>query len=362
MFFAKSLCHTNGFNLRSSKSETTSPAGFPAYFALYESIFCPSRRPSGFIQLHYPAISSHADVFECAKRLRLNPASTREELASTLSPNGSIVQSVKDNAIRSVIRVMFMLDCSLKDMYSPNFKVGDYSPTSWEASDSFVSYVERALPKQEGAFDAYKHKKNLKAWKLKKRYKLQFRPTDNITEHLLYDPLTRTVHVFHHTAYLKAHLRPSKDEPIDQQASESLKLGMLPPRLLLETLYTIHFILFPASNDPRGRSGKLLSSLIRKETFDPDAKFVEYIRDIPAQLQYQYWNVRLEQLYNVVRNPPPRNRFVSWVERHTSERNALAVAIIGLFLSALFGLLACVIGLAQLAVSVLAWKRPKEPS
>ncbi|RDW72594.1 uncharacterized protein DSM5745_07766 [Aspergillus mulundensis] len=259
---------------------------------------------------------------------------------------------------------MFMLDCSLKDKYSKNFEVGNYSPARWEANEPFVSYVERSIPIRPGQFDANRHKKVLRAWKLKKRYQLQFRPTDNIMEHLLYDPLTRTVHVFHHTGYLKAHLRRSKDQPIDQQASESLKLGTLPPQLLLETLHTIHFLLFPLSNDPRGRSSRFLASLIRKQNFDPDAQWDEgYIRDdVPPNFSYRYWNARLEQLYNIVKNPPPRNRLISWVERHTSERNALTVAILGLFLSALFGFLACVIGVAQLIVSIFAWKQPRQPS
>jgi hypothetical protein len=90
--------------------------------------------------------------------------------------------------------------------------------------------VERAIPMNgnphEAGFEAHyhKHKKHLKAWKLKKRCNLEFIPTDNITEHLLYDPKTKIVQVFHHMAYLKAHLRRSKDQPIDQPASESLKL------------------------------------------------------------------------------------------------------------------------------------------
>ncbi|KAL4989437.1 hypothetical protein BDW68DRAFT_186456 [Aspergillus falconensis] len=295
----------------------SSPQAFPAYFALYQSVFCQPNRQK-YIQHHYPAVTSHTDVLECAKSLRLNPASTREELANTLSSTGPVPQMVKDDAVRAIIRAVSMVNCSLEGSCSKGFKVGNYSSTQGEASESFVSY------------------------KLGKRYQLQFRPTDSITEHLLYDPLTRTVHVFHHTAYVEAHLGRSKDQPIDQQG-ETLKLGTLPLQLLLESLHTIHFILLPTN-------------------LDLDAKLVEYFRDIPANSKYVYRNARLEQLYNVVKNPPLRNRFASWVERHTSERNALAVTIIGLFLSALFGFIACVIGVAQLAISVLAWKRPKEPS
>ncbi|KAK0705508.1 hypothetical protein B0H67DRAFT_594225 [Lasiosphaeris hirsuta] len=43
-------------------------------------------------------------------------------------------------------------------------------------------------------------------------------------------------------------------------------------------------------------------------------------------------------------DPPPTDLFVSWFERHASERDALAAAILGLFLAAFFGLLSLVIG------------------
>jgi hypothetical protein len=142
----------------------------------------------------------------------------------------------------------------------------------------------------------------------------------------------------------------------------TLYSGTLPPQLLVETLYTIYSILFPVANDPKGKSNKLLSRLIRKGSFDRDARLVEYIRNENDPIVYVYWNTRLEELYNFVQDLPPRNRLTWWIERHTSERNALTVAIIGLFLSALFGLLACLIGIAQLAVAIRAWKRPREPS
>ncbi|KAL2836919.1 hypothetical protein BJY01DRAFT_238059 [Aspergillus pseudoustus] len=341
---------------------------FPAYFKLYESIFCPANEDGTIIQIDNPAFDSHDDIVKCAHTLRENPMVTREEFSRTLAVNGAISQRECQNAIQSVIRVAFMLDCLLKDKYSANYEVGDYSPARWEASEPFVSYVERAIPKfapqKRSGFEAYKHKKDLKAWKLRKRCHLQFRPTHNIMEHLLYDPKTRTVMVFHHTAYLKAHLRRSKDKSIDLDACASLKLGILPPQLLVETLHTIQFILFPITSYGAKKSIRMLEVLVRKHGFDPNAELDEgLVREgVTAKLTYQYWNHRMEILYRLVKNPPPRNRLVGWIERHTSERNALTVAIIGLFLSALFGLLSCLIGGAQLVIAILAWKDPKQPA
>lgn len=71
-----------------------------------------------------------------------------------------------------------------------------------------------------------------------------------------------------------------------------------------------------------------------------------------------YWAKRVRALQDIVRNPPPTRKAIAWIERHTSERNALTVALVGIFLTILLGLLGLVVGVAQLAVSVLAWKCP----
>ncbi|KAL2802181.1 hypothetical protein BJX63DRAFT_438120 [Aspergillus granulosus] len=355
---------TRGLLLEDSKGAYKA---FPAYFKLYESIFCPAEEHDTIIQIHNPAFDCHDDIIKCARRLRANPMLTREELARILSLNQAVSERDCQNAIQSVIRVAFMLDCSLKDKYLPNYKVGGYSPARWEAGEPFIAYIKRAISRsslpQESGFEVYKHKNDLKAWKLKKRCHLQFLPTDNIIEHLLYNPKTRIVRVFHHTAYLKAHLRRLKDKPISLDASASLKLGMLPPQVLAETLHTIQFILFPVSGYKAQKSIRILDVLVRKHGFDPNAELNEgRIRNDGTEVRYWYWNDRLEVLYHLAKNPPPRNRLVGWVERHTTERNALTVAIIGLFLSAFFGLITCLIGGAQLAIAILAWKDPKKSS
>jgi hypothetical protein len=208
--------------------EAAKPASdFSAYFQLYESVLCPSSIGNRVIQVDNPVFKTHKDVLECAKRLRLEPMLTREHLASAVFPYHVSTRD-KEDAIRSVLRISFMLDCSLKDKYSEGFEVDGYSPARWEANEPFVTYLQRAIPKshnQQGSgFEIQRYKKTLRAWKLKERYKLQFRPTNNILEHLLYDPITRVVKVFHHTAYLKAHLTQSLDQPIDLDVYESLKM------------------------------------------------------------------------------------------------------------------------------------------
>jgi hypothetical protein len=138
--------------------------------------------------------------------------------------------------------------------------------------------------------------------------------------------------------------------------------GTLPPRLLFETLVSFHGILFPIASVGNERSRSLLKKLIRTQGFDQDGLWVEFVRPIASDVDFVYWGDRLATLYDIVKRPPPTNALISWFERHTSERNALTVAITGLFLAAFAGLLAFIIGLIQLVVSWMAWRYPVSPT
>ena len=133
----------------------------------------------------------------------------------------------------------------------------------------------------------------------------------------------------------------------------------------METLYTIYFILLPLSRDPK--SAKFARKLVKRsgqpgrERFDPNLlNYDGLIRPMSELEDFKliYWAKRVRALQDIVMNPPPTYKVVSWIERHTSERNALTVALIGVFLAVLFGLMGLVVGVAQLVVSVLAWKYP----
>ncbi|RYP70709.1 hypothetical protein DL771_005313 [Monosporascus sp. 5C6A] len=173
-----------------------------------------------------------------------------------------------------------------------------------------------------------------------------------------YEDVCKSVKVFHQAAFLRAKLRQSKEEDLDIGFERSLQLRTLPPRLLLETLATLHLVLFPIATKGNKRCRSLLKKLIRTGDFDAEAEWIEFVRPIPFDFTFMYWGDRLTKLHELVKRPPPSNAFVSWFERHTSERNALTVAICGLFLAVLFGFLGVVIGILQLAIAWLAWKYP----
>lgn len=106
------------------------------------------------------------------------------------------------------------------------------------------------------------------------------------------------------------------------------------------------------------RSRAVLETMIQKHGFDAEGRWIEFVRATPSDMTFDYWGGRLSALHDIVRQPPPANAIVAWVERHTSERNALTVAIVGLFLSVLFGLLSFIVGLLQLILAWVAYKYP----
>ena len=132
----------------------------------------------------------------------------------------------------------------------------------------------------------------------------------------------------------------------------------MPPQLLTETFYTIYEILFPIGTNKK--SLKFAKRLVHAEKpFDPNLLVYSMpVHQLPTNFKLVYWSRRLKVLQALVEAPPPKNKIGSWFERHTSERNALTVAIIGLFLSAFFGFLSVLVGILQVVVSVRAWKHP----
>lgn len=136
----------------------------------------------------------------------------------------------------------------------------------------------------------------------------------------------------------------------------------MPPQLLVETLYTIYEILFPVGINQKSR--RFAERLVRaKRPFDRNLLIYNgYIYPLPTNYKCVYWSTRLKALQALADSRPPTNKIVSWFERHTSERNALTVAIIGLFLNALFGFLGVSVGILQVVVSVKAWKYPVQGS
>ena len=207
---------------------------FKAYFDYYASVVCPSTHGDALVGIDNPALQSHASLLRYIKSLQSNPSLSRDDFLAASLPAGDILPKEKDYVATVATKVAFMIDCSSKDYYSEGFRARQdgLRLVKWEANQPLVDFMEQIfLPdvtqtaaQQEEIGEMLMGKKVLKAWKLIRRYRIKIKPTNNLLEHLLYDPRERTLHVFHHTSFLRAHLKRSKNESLELDFSKSLEL------------------------------------------------------------------------------------------------------------------------------------------
>lgn len=202
---------------------------YSAFLQLYEESTAPLRVDGGHvIQIDESLLENHERLGEVVTDLRKNPAWTRAQFAKAIWPQSSGSDREKRNehrAIAAVVQVGFMLNCNLRDQHSKGHRIGDWTPPRWEGKEPFRDFVERAIPRQKlASSEPLQHKGLLKIWKLAKRCGMGIDATNNISEHLLYDPHTNRLRVFHHTSWLHAQLERLGGAQDDHDLNQCLKL------------------------------------------------------------------------------------------------------------------------------------------
>lgn len=104
-----------------------------------------------------------------------------------------------------------MVDPAVQNCQPSSYTIGGYRTPSWGPTDSFLNFVERTFEKDSASDSkagriALEDRYALKAWKLKRMLGFQIRPTDNLADHLLFNERDNILFLFHHAAFLKAHL------------------------------------------------------------------------------------------------------------------------------------------------------------
>ncbi|KAF4471141.1 hypothetical protein FALBO_1935 [Fusarium albosuccineum] len=310
-----------------------------------------------------PGPITHRDVKTAARLIRESPEKTFHQMTLNLQERLPDVSAQKASlTIRVAVRTMFMLDSAVSDWHGPSFTIGRYRHVSWELADSFYQFILKCFHKSshesEDVMDAMANKRSLKAWKLKARLGITFRATDNIAQHLLLDADNRILYLFHHTSFLKAQLSRLQGQNIDTEHDilNCLAMGILPPRLLAETLHSLQSILFHWNDE---RSSRILRQLIQKKGFDKDCSEPEgykILDDTLDNFEYLYWGHRLAEIYDLVMDRPPKNWFERWIKWQSSESNAFAVALAALIISIIVGCLSLGIGALQAWIAWRQWK------
>ena len=180
------------------------------------------------------ALSTHEDLFAIIKKLKLEPDITRVAFAAEIFKEDTrrrLPSSAdQERAINLAVKVLAMVNCSAQRQSSGLLEHG-LSQAPWRSDVTFSQFVIDTFPltdhpslNDDDAKGSMGLKAALKAKKLKKRIGLRFQPTDDLRRHLKLDRKARVLEVYHHTAFLKEHLRLTKDKAPNMSVSESIKL------------------------------------------------------------------------------------------------------------------------------------------
>ena len=184
-----------------------------------------------------PALTSHNDILYIIQELKSQPNVHRAELVQKTFAQLQVGKplSVTDSkrAINLIVRIMFMVNCTAQNQSFSLLEHG-LNRVEWRNEATLAQFITDAFPmtdhpsiNDDNSILSLDMKKSLKARKLKKHASLNFRPTDDLRCHLRLDPKSGTVEIFHQTAFLKEHLRLTKDAPPGISVAECLKRYVL---------------------------------------------------------------------------------------------------------------------------------------
>lgn len=327
---------------------------FPAFFAFFDYLL----HQKNFLVLNGQGRLTYRGIGRAASLLKSSPHITKNEAVQRLNNNGT--DPPNPNALDDLIlavNMVIMVDCDPQKSHTLGFTIADYSPKSWQPEETYLDFVKRSFPIY--ADRSKRLQWSIKAWKLKEKLGVEFRPTDDLDKHLLYDSKDPPcVYLFHQVGFLKAQLKKYNEmkTPLDLSVDKCLERGSPPARLLYETIHSLQWLLFRRADN---KSGAILKELVREKGFDPEcADYEGYGRLEGEGFTYTYLGERMRKLEAALANPPPRNKLERWLQSQTSERNALFIALVALFISIFVGLLSLGLAAVQTWIAWMAWKYP----
>lgn len=180
------------------------------------------------------ALSTHEDLFAIIKQLKLEPDVTRAAFAAQVFKEDTCRRlpssADRERAINLAVKVLAMVNCSAQRRSSGLLEHG-LSQTPWRSDITFSQFIVDTFPMTDHPSlndndleDSMDLKTALMAKKLKKRIGLKLQPTDDLRKHLKLDRKSRVLEIYHHTGFLKEHLRITKDTVPNLSVSESIRL------------------------------------------------------------------------------------------------------------------------------------------
>lgn len=182
-------------------------------------------------------LKTHEDLWCAIRALKSNPDITRVGFCQSLfsSKTGNLPEPTWNqpdllNATTLVVKLLTMIDSSALYHSSDRLETGG-SRIHWKDDVPFSKYLQDLFPTENHPVLSYPDndllidmKSELRATKLKKRLDITFRPTHDIRNHLRLHRRLNVLEIYHHTAFLKEHMRLTRGSGDWSSPSTSIKV------------------------------------------------------------------------------------------------------------------------------------------
>ncbi|KAI8953300.1 hypothetical protein F4801DRAFT_147012 [Xylaria longipes] len=320
------------------------------------------------------AVKTHDDLIRIIQHIKRHSNVPRLQLtaeyfaACRQTGNLDIPSNDQNRAFSLAARVTTMLQCSVEDQSDGLLEAGT-QPAIWHGDKSFNQFVDSVIVRQNplrlGPYNVAIPRpprptftlESISVKRLRRVAKLKIVPANDLRDHLLLDKKNGTVAVYHYASVLKEHLKAGPGRELREGTGLSTQqYHGLPKQLVLETLHTLKYVLFPI--DPESQS--ILRSLVTKDGFDPDNCGVDTSWQLREEelIAYEYWGSRLVDLHYELENPTPRGFVETWMERKSGARYVMMATLAGVLIAILLGILSLVVSIVQTWIAWQQWKHP----
>lgn len=164
---------------------------------------------------HHPGTVDHDAIVLAGKILKEDTELTFSgaKIALRKELHGALSTRDIELTLNLTVQAMVMVDPNIKNAHGRNHTIGSYRPATWLPEESFESFIsdcfrEVSPERADRVATALRDSWLLRASALKKRLGIVFKGTDNIAQHLVcdFDRDRRVIYLFHHVAYMRAHL------------------------------------------------------------------------------------------------------------------------------------------------------------
>jgi len=210
---------------------TLTESQFAAFRQFYDEVR-PEIRPPTYdggivIPINGIGLPTHESIVQAVNKLRSGCEKTAEAFWTEAFPP----HVNQKNAARQTVKLAYLIDPASQDDYPNGFRFENEPvfPVKWQPKQEFKDFFNAAFPTNtQEVWAASSKQTSLKAWKLRQRLKLEIVRTDDLAEHLVYNPQTKSLAVFHQVEWLKAQMRYTKSRGLDEAVEVSLAACVSP--------------------------------------------------------------------------------------------------------------------------------------